>query len=184
MKRMNVLFGAAALLAAMSLVPSESLGQAADQPFSPSVIKVTPFAYACIPHQGPYTAIEEVIAALMAASQGQNIHPSGPLFGVYYNSPVVAKPEELVWEIGFPVTAQAVPEAPLVKKVWEYKEVARAIHVGPYEKAGDTIMKLGEWIASQGYTPDGPVFERYLDMNPNQTDPAKLRTEIWIPVRR
>lgn len=184
MKTRTFLFGAAAAIAAITLVPAASLGQAADQSFSPSVIKVTPFAYVCIPHQGPYTAIEEVISALMAASKSQNIHPAGALFGVYYNSPSEVKPEELVWEIGFPVTSQAVPESPLVKKVWEAKEVARAVHVGPYEKVGDTIMRLGEWIASQGYKPDGPVFERYLDMDPGQTDPAKLRSEIWIPVRR
>lgn len=182
MKTRIVLFGAVTAMAAVSLGPA-ALGQGADQTFSPSVIKVTPFAYVCIPHQGPFTAIEEVIGALMAASQSQNIHPTGPLFGVFYNSPSEVKPEELVWEIGFPVTPQAVPESPLVKKVWDNKEVARAIHVGPYEKTGDTIMRLGEWIASQGYKPDGPVFERYLDMNPNQ-DPSKLRTEVWIPVRR
>ncbi len=184
MKRSMFLFGAAAAVAAITLVPAASLGQGADQAFSPSVIKVTPFAYVCIPHQGPYSAVQDVIAALMAASQSQNIHPAGLMFGVYYNSPMEVKPEELVWEVGFPVTAQAVPEAPLVKKVWEYKEVARAIHVGPYDKVGDTIMKLGEWFVSQGYKPDGPVFERYLDMNPNQTDPAKLRTEVWVPIKR
>ncbi len=183
MKTRIFVFGAAALLAAASLAPA-SFGQGADQSFSPSVIKVTPFAYVCIAHQGPYTAVQEVIAALMAASQSQNIHPAGLMFGVYYNSPSEAKPEELVWEIGFPVTAQAVPEAPLIKKVWEYKEVARAIHVGPYDQVGPTIMRLGEWIVSQGYKPDGPVFERYLDMNPNQIDPAKLRTEIWVPIKR
>jgi effector-binding domain-containing protein len=184
MKRPTFLFGAAAAIAAIAMVPAASLGQGSDPSFSPSVIKVTPFAYVCIAHQGPYTAIEEVIRVLMTTSQSQNIHPAGLMFGVYYNSPSEVKPEELIWEIGFPVTAQAVPEAPLVKKVWENKEVARAVHVGPYEKTGDTLMRLGEWLASQGYKPDGPVFERYLDMNPNQTDPAKLRTEVWIPVRR
>ena len=183
MKKWIFLFGAAAAIAAASLVPA-SFGQETDQTFAPAVINVTPFAYICIPHQGPYTDIDDVISALMAESQSQNIYPTGPLFGVYLNSPSEARPEELLWEIGFPVTPQALPQVPLIKKVWEKTEVARVIYVGPYEKVGDTIMKLGEWIVSQGYKPDGPVFERYLDMNPNQTDPAKLRTEIWIPVRR
>jgi|GEM_PF-422862 len=153
----------------------------AQQPFA--VIKVAPFAYCCLTHQGPYSDIQQVIQALVSETQTQNIHPTGPLMAVYYNSPDQAPPEELLWEVGFPVTAQAMPEAPLAKKVWEYKTVARTFHIGPYERTGETIGRLMQWISEKGYTADGPILERYLDLNPNTVDPEKLRTEIWVPVK-
>ncbi len=153
----------------------------ASQEFKGSIREVAQFTYCCVEHQGPFTDMDSVIGQLMQAIQGQNILPRGPLVGVYYNAPDEVKPEELLWEVGFPVTEQATPVSPLIKKVWESKQVAVAVHVGPYEKTGGTILKLREWLVSQGYNPDGPVLERYLDMNPQQVDPANLRTEIWIP---
>ena len=156
----------------------------ASQEFTATTRDVSPFAYCCIEHQGPFTDIESVIGQLMQALQAQNIMPRGPMVGVYYNSPDQVQPQELKWEIGFPVTEQASPLAPLVKKVWEYKTVVAAVHVGPYEQTGDTIAKVMDWMTQQGYFPAGPSLERYLDMDPSKVDPGKLRTEIWIPVNK
>ena len=156
----------------------------ASQEFTAATRDVSPFAYCCIEHQGPFTDIESVIGQLMQAIQTQNIMPRGPMVGVYYNAPGQVEPEELKWEIGFPVTEQASPVAPLVKKVWEYKTVVTAMHVGPYEQTGDTITKAMDWITQQGFFPVGPSLERYMDMDPSKVDPGKLRTEIWIPVNK
>ncbi len=145
--------------------------------------KTAPFAYACIHILGPDPEYVEAVGRLMQAIQSQNIHPTGPMMGVYFNDPDMVKPADIEWEIGFPVTSQAMPEAPLMKKVWEYKLVAKTMHVGPYYKVDETIAKLREWIAGQGYTVDGPVVERFLDANPNAVKPEELRTEIWIPVK-
>ena len=143
-----------------------------NQPFA-SVIKVAPFAYCYLTHQGPYTDIQQVIQAMVSETQAQNIHPTGPLMALFYNSPDQVPPDELLWEVGFPVMDQAMPEAPLNKKVWEYKTVARAFHVGPYERAGETIDRLMQWISEKGYAADGPVLERYLDMNPSTVSPDR-----------
>ncbi len=146
-----------------------------------SIKKVTPFIYCCIPHKGPFTEIENVIKMLMSTSQNQRIYPAGPLMGIYYNSPDEVRPEELEWEIGFPITAQAVPLEPLEKKKWNLPLVAAALHTGPYEKAGETILKILEWMKANDYAQAGPVMERYLDMAPSSIPPEKLRTEVWIP---
>ena len=150
-----------------------------------SIKTVEPFAYFCITHKGPLSDIADVITQLMQAVQAQNLFPlvRGPMVGVYYNSPAQVKPEELVWEVGFPVTEQAAPKAPLEKKTWNYKTVAEALHTGPYAKAGETIQRLMTWIGANGYVADGPTIERYLN-NPMQVKPEELRTEIWIPVRK
>lgn len=149
-----------------------------------SVKEVTPFVYVCISHKGPYSEIESVIGQLIMSSQSQNIYPGGPLFGIYHNSPDQVKPEELEWEVGFPITPQAMPQAPLEKKQWNFTQVASAIHTGSYEKTGETIAKIYEWMEANGYTQTGPLLERYLTMPTPETKPEELKSEIWIPCEK
>ena len=84
-----------------------------------TIKKITPFTYCVLSHKGPYTEIESVIGQFMQAFFNQSLAPTGPMIGVYYNDPREVKPEELEWEIGFPVTEQAQVLAPLEKKTVE-----------------------------------------------------------------
>ena len=153
--------------------------------YNPITVKtVAPFVYCCLPHKGPLTDIESVIAQLMETMQNQKITPMGALFGVYYNSPEEAKPEELQWEFAFPVSPQASPQKPLEKKTWTYRTVATGLHVGPYEKVGKTIGSMEKQLEAEGYSAVGPILERYLDMDPSKVKPEQLRTEIWIPCEK
>ncbi|MGB8951692.1 MAG: GyrI-like domain-containing protein [Candidatus Aminicenantales bacterium] len=146
---------------------------------------IEPFTYACVPYQGPYTEIGKVIGMLMQAMKNQNLFPlMGPMIGVYYNSPEEVEPEELSWEIGFPVTPQVMPLAPLEKKQWGYTAVAVRIHVGSYETTVHTINKILEWLKANGYIVDGPIMERYLDADPSKIKPEELRTEVWVPCKK
>lgn len=149
-----------------------------------SVKESTPFIYCCIHHKGPFTDIEKVIGRLMQAMRNQNIFPTGPMIGIYYNSPLEVKPEELEWEIGFPVTPQNLVQPPLEKKQWSFTLVASALHTGPYEKADQTFTKILEWMQKNNYIPAGPSMERYLDQDPSLIKPEELKTEIWIPCKK
>jgi AraC family transcriptional regulator len=106
------------------------------------------------------------------------------MIGIYYNSPDMVKPEDLQWEVGFPVTTPISVRAPLEAKTWNFATVATALHVGPYEKAGETIAKIFEWMSANGYMPVGPVMERYLDMEPSKLKPEELKTEVWAPCQK
>lgn len=179
-KRLSFIVG----LAMVASFVAVSAANTAQEPFA-SIKNIQPFAYACIEHKGPMTDIGGVISQLMQAMQGQNVFSTvrGPMIGVYYNSPGQVKPEELIWEVGFPVIEQTAPQAPLIKKVWKHPTVAVALHVGPYAKTGETIQKLMAWVGAKGYAVDGPMLERYLN-NPMQVKPEELQTEIWIPVKK
>jgi effector-binding domain-containing protein len=144
-----------------------------------SVKEVSPFSYCCIPHKGPFTKIEGIIGQMMQAVQQQEIKPAGPMIGVYYNSPEMVKPEELVWEMGYPVSADVEVKPPLEKKEWKFTLVASAIHKGPYEESAKTIYKMLEWMKANNLKPAGPALERYLTMPAPGTKPEDLRTEIW-----
>ena len=173
-----------AFLSALALAMVPAPGTAQD--VAVTVKDVEPFPYCAVSHKGPYTDMAAVIGELVGAMQAQSLFSQvrGPMVGVYYNSPVEVKPEELSWEAGFIITAQATPQMPLVKRVWEYKTVATALHVGPYEKGGQTVVKVMVWLAANGYEAAGPVLERYLDMNPMAVKPEDLRTEIWVPCKK
>lgn len=153
------------------------------QPSSVKIQKIEPFAYFCLKRKGSFSAIREVILQLMQESHAQNVFPSGPLMGVYYGSLEKFASEDMEWEMGFPVTPHALIQPPLEKKEWNFTEVAVALHKGPYEKTGETIAKMMEWIETNGYEAAGPLVERYLDMNPDEIKPEDLKTEIWIPVK-
>ena len=153
------------------------------QDLAVTVKEVEPFPYLAITHKGPYTDMATVIGQVVGAMQAQGLFPQirGPLVGVYYNSPGAVAPQDLSWEVGFIVTSQTTAEVPLLKKNWDYRTVAAALYVGPYDGAGAAIGKVMAWIAANGYVASGPVLERYLDQNPSGVAPEKLRTEIWIP---
>lgn len=151
-----------------------------------TVKEVEPFPYCAVVHKGPITDMAAVIGQLIGAMQTQGLFPQirGPMVGVYYSSPGEVAAQELNWEVGFIITAQAAPQPPLVKKTWEHRTVAAALHVGPYAKAPETIKAVSDWLAARGYEADGPILERYLDMNPAAVKPEELRTEIWVPCRK
>jgi effector-binding domain-containing protein len=148
----------------------------------PSLKDVEPFAYCAIVQKGPLSGISNAVGQLIQEMQGQNLFSAirGPMVGIYPLAPTPADSADLSWEIGFVVTAQAEPQAPLVKKVWDRPTVASVVHIGPYAKSGETIDRLMAWMKAGGYIADGPLLERYLN-NPMQVKPEELRTEIWIP---
>lgn len=149
-----------------------------------SLKEVSSFTYCSIRHKGPYSEIEKIIGQLMQTSQSQNIFPAGAMIGIYYNSPDEVKQEDLEWEMGFPVTPQAVPQAPLEKKQWDFTLVVSAFHIGPYEKTEETISKISEWMEENGLVQSGPLLERFLSPPPPTTKPEDLKTEIWIPCQK
>ncbi len=170
----------------MSITASAALNTQEETPEKKliSVKEVSPFSYCCIPHKGPFTEIEGIIGQLTHAIQEQKVAPAGPMIGVYYNSPDMVKPEELKWEIGFPISAQVEVQTPLEKKEWKFTQVVSAIHKGAYEETGKTYYKMMEWMKENKLMPTAPALERYLTMPTPDTKPEDLRSEIWIPCKK
>lgn len=84
--------------------------------------------------------------------------------------PFEAPASDWVGLYGFPVP-QRVDEIPDVElpdrfqakiETWEYGEVAQVLHVGSYADEIDTIQKLEQFIADQGYEIIGEREEEYL----------------------
>jgi effector-binding domain-containing protein len=182
MRKNPLAFGSAIFCVLSVLISADDRGAFGSD--SITVQQVEAFAYVCLQQKGPFDKIQEAIGSLLQEMQAQNVVPAGPLMGVYFNSPDQVKPEDLQWEIGFPVTSQALIQPPLQKKEWNFTQVVVSMHQGPYEKTGETIQKMMEWMEANGYAPAGPFLERYMDMNPEELKPEDLKTEVWIPCQK
>ena len=176
---------AMSLFSSLSIAAPPTTSPAATSPQESfaSIKEVPSFAYCCIVHKGPISDITSVIGQLIQAMQEQNIFSAirGPMVAVYHKAQTPVDSPDLSWEVGFIVTEQAMPQAPLIKKVWSHNTVAVATHVGPYQQLGETLEKLVAWVGAQGYAVNDPLLERYLN-SLMQVKPQELRTEIWIPV--
>lgn len=145
------------------------------------IVNVEPFHYVCVPFKGDYANHEMVIGQLMQAIGEQQITPAGPMLGIYFNSPMENPPEELIWEVGFPIGEELTVSEPLVAKKWEFTKIAKAMYVGPFEKVDSMYPQIFQCLEKQKMTPAGPTMERFLS-DPATTAPDSLLTEIWIPV--
>ena len=168
-------------LSAASASPITGKTEKTPEPETISLKEIAAFSYCCIPHKGPFTEIENIIEKLMGAIQEQKVRPAGMMMGIYYNNPEIVKPEDLEWEVGFPVAATITVQKPLEKKQWEHTLIVSAIHTGPYEQTGQTILKMGEWMQENKLVQSGPVMERYLTMPGPNTKPEDMKSELWIP---
>lgn len=146
-----------------------------------SIADVSAFSYVCLPYTGSYENHETVIGALMEAATAQGFELTGPMLGVYYNSPMDTPADSLVWEIGFEVPDSLEVSEPLVVKKWLFTKVAKAMHTGPYETVDQTYPKIFEFIGKQNLRPAGATMERFLS-DPQQVAAEDLKTEIWVPV--
>jgi effector-binding domain-containing protein len=163
--------------------PGIAAGQAAASDLQVSIKEVEPFTYVCIPHRGPFKAINHTIDRLMEASNLQDIFPTGPLMSVFYGSPIRTKPEDREWEVGFPVSPQLLAQPPLKAKSWDYTQVAEAYHDGPFAKVGETYSAIYAWLEANGYEPDGPTMEMYVS-DPESMSPDDYHTRIWVPCKK
>jgi effector-binding domain-containing protein len=60
--------------------------------------------------------------------------------------------------------------------------VAVGLHIGPYETISATYERLLGWAAEQGREPSGAMWEVYLTDPAAEPDPAKWRTQVFIPL--
>jgi len=143
----------------------------------------TIFAYAYLDCVGPFAQIPQKMMEFMGAFFKQGLKPAGGPFAIYFNDPRQVPEAELKWLIGMPIAPGAAPVEPLKKGEFNHPKVAACLHVGPYDKVGETYAKMTAFIDQNGWKVAGPPMEKYVD-NPQMVAPEKLRTELVLPVEK
>ena len=77
--------------------------------------------------------------------------------------------------------AEAVKEVVLTS--FAEGKCVQMLHVGPYQKEGETVAKMHAILEQEGYEVSGRHHEVYLS-DPRRVAPEKLRTILRQPVRR
>ena len=141
------------------------------------------FWYAYMEFGGSFDLMEKSIQTFMGEFFKQGLAPAGPFLGVYFNDPKTVKPEELKWNIGFPVSTDANVQPPLKKTEFKHKTVAVYLYIGPYENMEKAYDKIFKYVEDNGYKIIWPVYDKYLN-TPMQVKPEELKTEIIVPVEK
>lgn len=153
---------------------------------------IEPFVYVSLRHKGPFSAIEDVITDLITTIKSLNVHPQGPMIGIFHTIPGPNDPAdmEMEWEVGFPISEQTYIQTreeikvKLERKIWQHPLVASTMYSGPYQDMGEAITDIFQWMESKGYDIDGPILATFLETGTPDAPPSELKGEIWIPCKK
>lgn len=104
--------------------------------------------------------------------------PVGPPYTRYHD----ASGEHLEIEAGLPVSRDLPGEGRVQPSELPAAEAAVLSHIGPYEGLADTGGRLGAWALSQGRVACGPNWELYVTDPGAERDPARWRTDVYMPL--
>ena len=85
--------------------------------------------------------------------------PVGPAFIAYYNMDM----DNLIVEIGFPVTKEIEGKDDIVLRYIPTGKKATGFHKGSYGEIGPVYEQLTKFIGEKGYKPTGVTYECYYN---------------------
>ncbi len=151
-------------------------------------VKTTePAKVAYLDVHGSFDQIPETLGRLYSWIGEHEIHVGGMPSIVYFSMPAEGEESAAFWEARAEVDAATAVIEPDASGVGvqsvEPREVATAMHRGPYDTVIETYKELESWIPANGYHVVGPPEEVYFS-DPSITLPQDYLTEVRMPVAR
>lgn len=148
----------------------------------PTVLEGPAIPTAVIRHEGVTIGelrdlFDSAYPAVALAAGAQSNPPAGPALSCYEGD--VTKHFNI--EIGFPLgAALESPQGAVIGSELPGGRVGVFSHFGPYDDLPQAWARLLAWVAAESHTP-GPRFgEIYVTEPRPDTDPATLRTDLFI----
>jgi len=137
---------------------------------------------AIIKNKRPIEDINVVIAKLMGWVESEDVKTLGSPFIIYYSPRFTYDPEEVVFDIGIPISGD--PEEKDTIEVVELVEhnVLSGIHKGSYENIKESYEKLIEIADKNNYDIIGSPKEIFLKYQFDVNNEKDLITEIQLPI--
>jgi AraC family transcriptional regulator len=135
-------------------------------------------------HTGPYAGVGAAWGKVCAfAAQHGFVGPKHQAIGVSRDEPKVTAADKLRYDACVTIDRDVSPSGEVGVQTLPGGRYAVFLHRGPYEQFQNTYDAIyGDWLPSSGQQlRDESCFELYLN-SPDNTSPAELRTEIWIPL--
>ncbi|TAJ07721.1 MAG: GyrI-like domain-containing protein [Planctomycetota bacterium] len=139
-------------------------------------------AYVYVEHRGDYRSIGDAFSSLLEALDAQQIAPTGPMFGLYYDDPSATPTAELRARACMPVAAGTSARGSLRFDVLPSTTVAYAVAAGAYSEVPRCYPALLRYLTERGWQLAGPLREIYV--NPEVAlEGGELLTEVQAPWR-
>lgn len=133
-------------------------------------------------HVGPYAEVGETWERLCDWAGRECLFDADTrMVGVCYDDPEITPPDKLRYDACLSVPEGTGVEGDIALSTVRGGRFACALHIGPYERLGETFAALfGRWFPEQGLVPgDPPCLEFYLN-DPQSTEPEELLTEVCV----
>ncbi len=164
----------------MVFIPRDSGGRAMDV----EIKEMPELRVAAVRHVGPYDRIPDAFTRLGMIAGRAGLFAGPPtMLAIYYDDPESTPAEQLRSDAGLVVPEDASLPAELTEQRLGAGRYACTVHVGPYERLGETWARfMGEWLPASGYRlGEGVSYEIYVG-NPMTAPNEEPRTELYIPI--
>jgi len=139
---------------------------------------------AFVRHTGPYATVGAAWQKLCSfAGPRQLLGPKTAFIGIGRDDPKLTVSELLRYDACISLDRDFAPFGEIGVQVIPGGRFAVFLHHGPYENFSTTYDAMfRDWLPQSGeQLRDQPAFDLYLN-TPDNTPPADLRTEIWLPL--
>ncbi len=155
-----------------------------DEPMDVAIKTIEPMRVAFVRHIGPYDEVSIAWDKLCTHLGKEGFLGSQSTFiGICYDDPEVTAPEKIRYDACITIDDSFIPTGEISVKIIGGGEYAVTTHIGPYDKLGETYVKLfGQWLMKSGREfRSEPCLELYLN-DPDSTEPEDLLTDIYLPL--
>ncbi|KZX15267.1 DNA gyrase inhibitor [Methanobrevibacter cuticularis] len=138
---------------------------------------------AIINYKGNVEDMGILLGKLMAWAEVNKIQLAGAPFAIYYTSPEKTAPEEMIYDMGIPVSKDTeISEEGEIKIVdlLEHR-VLFTMHKGSYKDLPNSYKEMVEYSIKNDYDIIGSPKEIYFN-SPHEVPEEELLTEIQFPV--
>jgi AraC family transcriptional regulator len=139
---------------------------------------------AFVRHTGPYASVGAAWQKIYSfAGSRQLLGPKTSYIGIGHDDPKLTASEQLRYDACITLDRELPPAGEVGVQTIPGGRYAVFFHSGPYENFSTTYDAIfRDWLPnSREQLRNQPAFELYLN-TPDNTAPADLRTEIWVPL--
>lgn len=123
--------------------------------------------------------LAEVFPAVLRYTQAHGARVAGMPFSRYHGHDEARGVFEI--EAGLPIDGPCAGDPAILATELPGGRAAKLVHVGPYDTLGESHDRLRAWVAAH-HEARGAAWEVYVTDPGAEPDPAKWRTEIFLPI--